>query len=203
MHVEFLVEEESCAEFLRVLAPQLLRTGDTFRLHPFQGKMDLLQKLPLRLSGYANWIERDWRIVVLLDCDRDECRDLKRRMEDTAIYVGLGTKTRPRSDGRIHVLNRIAIEELEAWFFGDIEALAAAYPGIPPTLARKKRYRNPDAIRGGTWESLERELQKAGYYSAGMPKIEVARNVSRHMVPGRNRSPSFTAFVNGIREICS
>jgi hypothetical protein len=203
MHVEFLVEEESCAEFLRILAPQLLRPGDEFRVHPFQGKRDLRRQLPRRLSGYAKWIDPDWRIVVLLDCDRDECRDLKGEMEAAAIDAGLGTKTRPRADGRIHVLNRIAIEELEAWFFGDIEALAAAYPGIPPTLARRQRYRNPDAIRGGTWESLQRELQKAGYYPAGMPKIEVARKVSEHMVPRRNQSASFRAFVNGIKEMCS
>jgi hypothetical protein len=33
-------------------------------------------------------------------------------------------------------LNRIAVEELEAWFFGDIEALRAVYPKLSATLGR-------------------------------------------------------------------
>lgn len=48
------------------------------------------------------------------------------------------------------VLNRLAIEELEAWFFGDVAALHSAYPRVPSTLGRRSRYRDPDAIRGGT-----------------------------------------------------
>ncbi|MGD0827532.1 MAG: DUF4276 family protein [Desulfobaccales bacterium] len=55
----------------------------------------------------------------------------------------------------MQVLNRIAIEELESWFFGDGIALKTAYPGIPETLDKKSKYRNPDAIER-TWEALER-----------------------------------------------
>ena len=99
------------------------------------------------------------------------------------------------------MLNRIAIEELEAWFFGDLEAITLAYPGVPNTLAEKRGFRNPDAISGGTWEALQRILKQAGYYTAGMPKIEVARNIGQHVVPERNRSASFQAFCDGLREM--
>ena len=60
---------------------------------------------------------------------------------------------------RFQVLNRIAIEELEAWFFGDVQALNQAYPKTPKTLGHKSRYKDPDSIKGGTWESMERELK--------------------------------------------
>jgi hypothetical protein len=99
------------------------------------------------------------------------------------------------------VVSRLAIEELEAWFFGDAEAIVGAYPKMPPKLASKRRYRNPDAITGGTWEALERELQKAGYYRGGLPKVEVARMVSQHMDPQRNRSRSFQVFREGVRAL--
>ena len=79
--------------------------------------------------------------------------------------------------------------------------IVAAYPGVPKTLAEKRGYRNPDAIAGGTWEALERILKKAGYYAAGMPKIEVARNISQHIQPARNQSPSFQCFCQGLREM--
>jgi hypothetical protein len=56
---------------------------------------------------------------------------------------------------------------------------------------------------GGTWEALERELKKCGYYQAGMPKIEVARNISEYMNPDRNRSTSFKIFIEGIQACLS
>lgn len=202
MHVEFLVEEESCAEFLKILAPQLLKPDDTFCIHPFAGKPDLLKKLPERLRGYASWLPQDWKIVVLVDRDQDECVGLKSRMDTSARNAGLRTSSKSPDKSRFQVLNRIAIEELEAWFFGDVQAITTAYPRVPGTLADKRKYRNSDAITGGTWEALERTLQAAGYYPAGMPKIEVARNVARHMVPDRNRSPSFKTFIDAIRMMC-
>jgi hypothetical protein len=123
-------------------------------------------------------------------------------MDTSARNAGLQTPAQSPYKSRPQVLNRIAIEELEAWFFGDVQAITTAYPRVPRTLAEKSKYRNSDAITGGTWEALERTLQKAGYYPAGMPKIEVARNVARYMVPDRNRSPSFKTFIDAIRMMC-
>lgn len=199
MHIEFLVEEESCAAFLKNVAPQLLRPSDEFRVHTFIGKPDLLKSLPNRLNAYVKWLPEDYRIVVLVDRDNDDCRKLKRHLEKSASEAGLLTKTAAKHKNRFKVLNRILVEELESWFFGDVVALSKAYPGVPNTLAAQKGFRDPDAIKGGTWEALERVLQKAGYYPAGIPKIEVARNVSRHMAPDRNRSHSFKVFRDTIR----
>jgi hypothetical protein len=90
------------------------------------------------------------------------------------------------------------VEELEAWFFGDVDALRKAYPGIPASLGERAGYRNPDAIRGGTWEALERELQRAGHHREGLAKIKAAREISAWMEPLRNRSPSFRTFREGL-----
>ena len=201
MHIEFLLEEESCAEALKLLAPKIIGNQLSFATHTFQGKKDLLNCLKARLQGYAKWLPEDWRIVVLVDRDRDACLKLKAKLEKTASDAGLATRTNLGRMSRLQVLNRIAIEELEAWFFGDVEAITTAYPGIPKTLAEKRGFRNPDAISGGTWEALERILKQAGYYTAGMPKIEVARNIGQHLLPERNRSASFKAFCDGLRDM--
>ncbi len=51
-HVEVLVEEPSMAAALEAILPKLL--GDvSFMVRVFQGKPDLLAKLPGRLTGYA------------------------------------------------------------------------------------------------------------------------------------------------------
>jgi len=198
MHVEFLLEERSAEAFLQGFLPKLLPSTTSWNLIAFQGKTDLLDKLEARLRGFRSWIPADWRIVVLLDEDREDCRALKTRMEAAARAAGFSTKSRPEAGGAFSVLNRISVEELEAWFFGDVPALVSAYPGVSPHLASRAAYRDPDAITGGTWEALERELQRAGYYGGGLPKIEVARNMAAHMDPARNTSASFRCFRAGL-----
>jgi hypothetical protein len=93
------------------------------------------------------------------------------------------------------------VEELEAWFFGDVPALVLTYPGVPSTLANQRGYRDTDAIKGGTWEALERVLQSAGHFQGGLPKIQVAREVGANMDPDRNASKSFQVFRDSIRSL--
>jgi hypothetical protein len=199
--VEFLVEEPSAQAALRNLLPGILGPHHTFNVHPHNGKQDLLRHLPDRLKGYRRWLPKDWSIVVLVDRDREQCLKLKARLEVAAKEAGLPTKTSAGPGKPFRVLNRVVIEELEAWFFGDVAALRAAYPKLSSKLANQARYRDPDTIVGGTWEALERELQRAGYYPQGLPKLETARNVSAHMDPPRNRSGSFQAFCDGLLDL--
>ena len=156
-HLEFLVEEPSMEAFLKGALPRLLQDC-TFQTHAFQGKRDLLRKLPFRLRGYGHWLSDDQRIVVVVDRDSDECRALKQRLEEAAAAAGLRTRSQT-GDGCWQVVNRIVIEELEAWYFGDWEAVRGAYPKVSPTIPNQARYGVPDAIRGGTWEAFERILQ--------------------------------------------
>jgi hypothetical protein len=200
MHIEFLVEEPSAEAALQNLVPKICESGITFDIHAYRSKTDLLSKLPKRLKGYGNFLPPDWRIVVLIDEDREDCQSLKEKLDHAARDAGLVTKSMAQNESRFQVLNRIVVEELEAWFFGDVQAVHQAYERVSPSLAAKAAYRDPDAIKGGTWEALERELQRAGYFKSSLAKIKVARAISANMVPSRNRSRSFQVFRSGLLE---
>jgi len=197
IHIEFLVEETSAEVFLQAILPKILGAQATFAIHPYQGKPDLMSKLESRLRGYKKWIPDNYRIVVLIDEDRKDCHQQKQQLENAAQNAGFITKSTREPGQNFEVLNRLAIEEIEAWFFGDSEAIAKAYPKMSK-LSQKAKYRDPDAIIGGTWEALERELQRAGYYRGGMPKKINARQIAAHMDPDRNRSRSFQVFREGL-----
>lgn len=197
VHVEFLVEEPSAEAAFGNLVPKILGPGFSFRVYPHQGKHDLLKKLPYRLRGYRHWLPENWGIAVLIDGDGKDCIAQKAALESTARQAGFLTRASAQG-GRFQVLNRLAIEELEAWFLGDVEALREAYPGIPSSLGQRAGYRDPDDIQGGTWEALERELRRAGHHLEGLAKIKAAREISARMEPARNRSRSFQAFRQGL-----
>lgn len=200
-HIEFLVEEASMEAALRLLLPRII--GDTsFAIYPYQCKDDLLQSLPNRMKGYAAWLPESYCVVVVVDCDDDDCLDLKDKLEKAASDANLATRT--QAGGQVYqVVNRIVIEELEAWFFGDWNAVRQAYPTVNQNIPNKQGYRNPDRIAGGTWEALERVLKQAGHFKTGLRKIEAARSIAEHMDPAQNRSSSFQVFRNVLTEITS
>lgn len=171
---------------LQELLPRVI-PDHTFNIHVHQGKHDLLKKVEQRLRAYARMTWPDLRVVIVVDRDSDDCRALKRRLVDACDVTGCDA------------LCRIAIEELEAWFFGDVAAMRAAYPRVPASIGTQTKFRDPDAIAGGTWEALERILSRAGYYSTGMPKVEVARRIAARMDPDTNRSRSFKVLVEGLQ----
>ena len=201
MRIEFLVEEYSAEAALNNILPRMLGEDTTYAIRAFNGKTDLLSQLPKRLKGYRKWLPEDGRIVVLVDQDRENCLTLKAKLEEAAKKAGFITKSGAHGRSKFEVINRLAIEELEAWFFGDPKALVQAYPRVPATIGHKAQYRNPDAIAGGTWEALERVLKKSGYYPTGMSKVETARNISKYMDPHRNHSKSFQVFRDALREL--
>ncbi len=198
-HLEILVEERSMEVFLRELLPRLLGEKATFNVYPSQGKHDLLRNLPARLKGYAAWLPKGWRVIVIVDRDDQDCNELKEMMEKAAANAGLPTRSSADAAGW-RVATRIAIEELEAWYFGDWSAVHEAYPNVPATIAEKAAYRDPDRIAGGTWETFERVLRKAGYFESGLSKTEVARSIGRRMDAVRNHSHSFGVFRDALLE---
>lgn len=203
IHIEFLVEEQSAEVALHNIVPQILGQDVSFKVHSHQGRLDLLSKLPARLRGYSHWLPANWLVAVLVDNDEGDCHELKAQLEEMAREAGFVTKSAVETGAQFQVLNRLAIEELEAWFFGDVPALCEAYPRVDENLGERAPYRDPDAIAGGTWEALERELQRVGYFLSGLRKIEAARTISEHMEPERNRSHSFQVFRSGLLAIVS
>ncbi len=189
---------------LTALLPRLI--GDRLvecKIIQHGSKPALLKNLPTRLRGYAGRQDESPRILVLVDRDNDDCRELKGQLEAAARDAGLATKSTPDPVGAFRVVNRIVIEELEAWFFGDVAAMRAAFDRVPSTLASRQGFRDPDAVAGGTWEALHRVLKRAGHYDrvTTLPKIEVARRIASKMDPARNRSKSFEAFVSGLNAL--
>ena len=197
MYIEFFLEEESAEVALKIILPKILSADVGFNFHVFQGKPDLLGKLPERLKVYRRWIPDDWRIVVLIDRDQEDCFQLKAQLEGIAHDAGFVTKSSASQEGDFQVVNRLAIEELEAWFFGDVEALRTAYPRVARNLQGQAKYRNPDAITGSTHEALRCVLHY--YYPQWLPKTTVAQNIAQHMEPCRNGSKSFQVFVEGLK----
>lgn len=197
-YFEFHVEEPSMEAFLSACLPGMLPQNCTFEIHPYQGKDALLRKIGNRLRGYARMPD-EYRIVVIVDLDGDECVDLKFRLEDMCGRAGLRSR-RAAAGPDWQVVTRIAIEELEAWYFGDWQAVCTAYPRVSPNVPGQARYRNPDGITGGTWEAFERILQKHGYFKRGLAKVQAATAIGRHIDPARNRSHSFAVFRDAITE---
>ena len=91
-HFEFLVEEPSMEAFLGAWLPRFLPQHCTFGIFPHPGKHALLRKLGNRLRGYANWMPPEYRIVVVVDRDRDDCEELKLRLEQICASAGLRSR---------------------------------------------------------------------------------------------------------------
>ncbi|WP_171075817.1 DUF4276 family protein [Streptomyces sp. YIM 121038] len=203
MSLELLVEEESAAEALRPLLSKLLEgTKVRVGIRRFRGKPDLLKNLPDRLRGYAAARRRgaDIRVVVLVDRDNDDCTALKKKLDDIAEKSGLTPHGRRGANHSFQVLNRIAVRELESWYFGDWEAVRAGFPKVPKQAPHAYRS-NPDAVAGKCSDTFEKVLHASGVKIASKP--EWGRRVGPHLNLEKNRSPSFHAFVTGVRTIVS
>ena len=192
MHIHFLVEESSTEIALKFIVPKIIGNIHTFEIHNFGNKNNLLKKLPERMKAYANFIPDDWRIVISVDEDRANCLELKNKLCDASSVV-------TEKKGNI-VLHRIVVEELESWFIGDVAAIRAEYEKIPASLPQQAKFRDPDAIKGGTWEELDKILKKYGY-ETGLQKMNFAQKVSPHMDVQNNQSRSFQVFRDGLRKI--
>ena len=131
MLIIFLLEERSMKEVLDVLLPQILPEDVLFKTIPHSGKSDLQQSIPRKLKA---WNTPDTKFVIVQDQDSADCIDLKKRLLELAAPSGR------------EVLVRIACRELEAWYFGDLNAVSQAYGKDLRNLAGKRKYRVPDLI---------------------------------------------------------
>ncbi len=178
MKLVFLLEEQSMKYFLDGLLPRILPEDIAFVTIPHEGKSDLQKSLTAKLLG---WNEPNVRFVVVQDQDSNDCRELKKKLLELC-----------KNSGK-EVLIRIACHELEAWYFGDMNALSAAY-GIDLSAAKRKRkYRIPDAIMNPKLELkhlLPRHQQISG-----------ARKIAPVIGIEDNSSVSFQMFIKGIKRI--
>lgn len=181
--------------FLNALLPRFLPAGIQSEVVSFRGKQDLLKKLPGRLRGLRHTMPD--RIFVLLDRDAQDCRDLKHELEEIASGENVLTRTAAASDDW-QLVNRIVIRELETWYFGDWEAVLAAYPKAPRNVPDKRQYRVPDQISGRSCDHFAREMKPV--FRDGLVKRQAAERIGKQADPARSRSHSFRVFWAAVVE---
>lgn len=214
MHIEILVEDSSGEKLLEAVLPKLLgEYGDphTWNMHSYKGigripknlksgadaaKRILLDQLPRLLQGYGKTPGID-AVVVVLDTDKRNCVDFLAELKALAA----GCNPAPNT------LYRLAIEEVEAWYLGDRQALTDAYPRAKADVLN--RYVQDSVC--DTWELLadaiypggSAAIKKAGWPLPGQVKHEWAENIGPLLEPDRNVSPSFCRLRDGLRRLAS
>ena len=217
MHFEFLVEDKSGEQALRLLIPKILGNGHTYNVHAYRGighlpkglktiaepqHRALLSQLPRLLRGYGvtfRGYPPDYRAVVVLICDLDrECRhDLRLELLNLL----------HRCDPRPETYFCIAEEEGEAWLLGDAGAIKRAYPDAKLSIL-------DDYVQDstcGTWEVLAdvvypggaKSLKTRQYFEIGAVKCSWAKQIGTHLDINSNSSPSFLYFRNKLRRLAA
>lgn len=144
-----------------------------------EGKQDLERSIPRKLQS---WQEPGVRFVILRDNDNADCRDLKARLAHLCVQGG-------RSDSLV----RIVCQELEAWYLGEPDALAAVYGNESlRNLQGKARYRQPDAVA--------HPAQEMRRLIPGFGKIDCARRMAQALTKTGNQSSSYKVFLKGIAQ---
>jgi len=204
VQLDVLVEEWS-AEIVvqKFFRPWLLRESGrrlTIDTRRFNGKPDLVDNLPIVLSGYARARRngQDVRVAVLVDQDADDCSMLKKNLERVAARAGLASLS--RSDRLPAVANRVAVRELENWYFGDWQAVRAAFPRVTDRAPAPYRT-NADATTYKTSDRFARTLATAGVRETS--KRVWAERIAVQLDVNRNRSDSFRAFAGGLLRLVS
>lgn len=212
MHIEILVEDASGKMLLDAVLPKLLGTyGEphTWNMHSYKGvgripanlrgkadpaKRILLDQLPRLLQGYGKTPGID-AVVVVLDSDRRDCTEFLAELKKLAANCHPAPNT----------MFRLAIEEVEAWYLGDQQALQAAYPRAKADVLG--RYTQDSVCN--TWELLadaiypggSAAIKKAGWPLPGQIKYEWAEKIGPLLEPDRNVSPSFCKLRDGLRRL--
>jgi Domain of unknown function (DUF4276) len=218
MHFEILIEDISGKTALDIIIPKILDNQDnTFRVLSYKGighipkgftsssdpsKRILLNQLPRLIQGYGNTFNNyspDYRAVLIIVCDLDNRCFSEFRQE---LLDCIDKCNKPPE-----VYFCIAIEEGEAWYLGDLQAIKAAYPKAKDAILNSYI---PDHICG-TWEKLAdaifsggaKALSTKGWQAVGKEKSSWATNISPHMNANENNSCSFCYFRDKLRGLSS
>tara|TARA_B110000037_G_scaffold216633_1_gene276121 strand:+ start:1548 stop:2114 length:567 start_codon:yes stop_codon:yes gene_type:complete len=172
------LEERSAQVFLDGLLPRILPEGVTYRAIVFEGKQDLEKQIERRLRG---WCLPNSTFLVLRDQDASDCAVVKKSLTNKATKAG-----QPRT------VIRIACQELESWYFGDLEAVEEAI-GITnlSRYSNSAKYRVPDAIVNPASELLKITGKR-------YQKISHSRELGKILDLENNSSHSFNVFVGGL-----
>ena len=209
MHFEILVEGQAELTALSILMPKIIGVyGEphTWKIHKHRGigrlpdnpltqpnprDTTLLHQLPAKLRAYSKAPNSNRAIVVLLDLDNEDIDQFSEQLLQLLEWC--------ESDFKADF--EFAIEELEAWFLGDRQALIQFNPKIKTEVLDEYVQ---DSICG-TWEMLARaddpsilKHSKRGHQSLDKKK-EWSKKIPPLMDVEANLSPSFNHFINSLR----
>ncbi len=218
MHFEVLVEGQVDCTALSFLLPKIL--GDysqphTWTIHKHRGlgeipknpclppnknNQTLLHNLPSKLRAYGKEKRDDLVVVVLVDLDdRPDCASFKKELVNLLRFC----QHKPKC------LFRIAIEELEAWFLGDQQAIRQAYPRVKQSVLNTY----VQDSQCGTWEKLAEAIFPGGLkalvqygkrsHNIFEQKRVWASNICPLLDVQHNQSPSFQAFCSGVKKFAA
>jgi hypothetical protein len=208
MHFDFLIEDLSGKEMLNLLLPKLIDESHTYSIKYYKGighlpknlkskpepnKRVLLNQLPRLIQGFGNTHKgygESYEAVLIIIVDLDA-------KDKNNFLVELNTVLENCSPQPLTYFC-LAIEEGEAWFLGDKEAIKKAYPDAK--LQILSRY-TPDTICG-TWELLAdaiysggvSKLKSKGSGEVGKEKSNWSKKITPYMNIDQNSSPSFCYF---------
>lgn len=217
MHFDILIEDISGKTALEILIPKIISNENTFKIHSYKGigripqglkpssdpkKRILLDQIPKLIQGYGNTFAgypAGYPAVLIIICDLDDrcLSDFRRELLDCVDKCAVKPET----------YFCIAIEEGEAWYLGDINAIKTAYPRAKDAVLNS--YINDSVC--DTWEKLAdavfsggvQSLVKLGWQAVGKEKMAWASNISPHMNIDINKSPSFCYFREKLRSLGS
>jgi len=218
MHLEILVEGQVELTALSILLKDIVGEYDsphTWKIHkhrgigripdnltdkPNRGDPTLLHNLPSKLRAYGEEEREDLVVLVLMDLDdRPNCMAFKSALVNILNHCPKKPNT----------LFRIAIEELEAWFLGDQQAIKQAYPKANQKILGE--YKQDSQC--GTWEKLADAIYPGGLKGIekhGRRSVRIldqkrvwAKEICPHMDVENNCSPSFICFRDGIRKMAN
>ncbi len=213
MHFDFLIEDLSGKKMLELLLPKLLDESHTWTIHSYKGvghipkdlksTLDastrvLLNQLPRLIQGFGKTYEgygQNYEAVLIIIVDLDS-------KDKTNFLLQLETVLNDCSP-KPETNFCLAIEEGEAWFLGDKEAIRQAYPSAKQSILANY---TPDSICG-TWETLAdtiysggcTKLKQKGSATVGKEKSNWAINIVPYMDIDNNLSSSFCYFRDKIK----
>ncbi len=179
-HAVIMVEEESIEEVTKIIVSRL-GIKNQIKIIPHDGKNDLEKSFPRKI---ANWRSpHRTRFVICRDSDGSNCAVLKQRLKCLL----------PQTTQHEFKL-RLVMNELEAWYLGDLEALYKAElisRGAVDQIRNRKQFRSPESI-----QNAKREFTKLVNAKG---QINLARRIAPHLELENGRCSSFKHFIEAIK----
>ncbi len=215
MYFQFLTEDQSGSKLMDAIMEKVcaVHEGVSYKCKFFHGiggftkkntiketkTGKLLNDLATYLRGFnrsLSGLGKEAAIFIVLDNDERDTDGFRAELQAVAESNNISID---------HVFC-IAIEELEAWLLGDLDAIKSAYPSAKLQFAQTYEQ---DSICG-TWEKLAEIVYDGGlkkfkhdcptYIEKGIIKCEWAQNIGNYMAVEKNKSPSFKYFIEEINK---